>query len=281
MSHFSLDLDTVIHNAGKLFTLPDICLRLRELIDEEESVTEIARLIKTDTALTARLLKIINSALYSFPARIDSIDQAITLLGNEPLYQLALATSAASTFKGAGGRYIDMKLFWQHSIYCALLARLIYKQYVSKDAEILFVIGLLHNIGRLIMLEQVPDVAASALITVNERQFPWQREIEVTGLSCADIGAALLNKWNLPMIIVESIKHQHQPLLAENCSQHAGILHIALCFAGQFTQETSEPNFIATINHKVLQSLSVQTEWVEDQKTEIEIQANELMKIFI
>lgn len=281
MPHYLLDLDTVVHNAGKLFTLPDICLRLRELIDEKENVTEIARLIKADTALTARLLQIVNSALYSFPARIDSINQAITLVGSEPLYQLALATSAASTFKGAGGRYIDMKQFWHHSIYCALLSRLIYKQYVSKDAEILFVIGLLHNIGRLIMLEQVPELAASALITVNERQYPWQREIEVTGISCAELGATLLTAWNLSDNIVEPIKHQHHPLLAENYTQQASVLHIALCVAGQFTRGTEQPDFIATIDNKVLQFLSVQTEWIEDKKPEIEIQANELMKIFI
>jgi len=281
MPQFLFDLDSAAHNAGKLFTLPDICLRLRELIDDGENVAEISRLIQTDTALTARLLQIVNSALYSFPVQIDSINQAITLIGTEQLYQLALATSAASTFKGVGGRYIKIQQFWSHSLYCALLARLIYKNFVSKDAEILFVTGLLHNIGRLVMLEQVPDVAASALITVNDRQYPWQRELEVAGFSCAELGAALLTKWNLPENITTAIKYQHQPLIGDEAFvRQASALHIALCFASDFTQTSTDPDFIAAINPEVLQLLAVPVDWVIQQKPTINKQANELMTIF-
>jgi len=280
MPQYLFDLDTAVQNAGKLFTLPDICLRLRELIDDGENAAEISRLIQTDTALTARLLQIVNSALYSFPTQIGSIKQAITLIGTEQLYQLALATSAASTFKGAGGRYINMQQFWHHSLYCALLARLIYKNFVSKDAEILFVTGLLHNIGRLVMLEQVPDVAASALITVNDRQYPWQRELEVTGFSCAELGAALLTEWNLPENITTAIQYQHQPLGDEAFVRQASALHIALCFASDFTQTSTTPDFIAAINPDVLQLLAVPVDWVIQQKPTIDKQANELMTIF-
>jgi len=280
MPQYLFDLDTTVHNAGKLFTLPDICLRLRELIDDGENAAEISRLIQTDPALTARLLQIVNSAFYAFPAQIGSINQAVTLIGTEQLYQLALATSAASTFKGVGGRYIDMQKFWRHSLYCGLLTRMIYKHFVSKDAEILFVTGLLHNIGRLVMLEQVPDVAASALITVNDRQYPWQRELEVTGFSCAELGAALLTEWSLPEKITIAIKYQHQPFINEAFVQQASALHIALCFASDFTKTSTTPDFIAAINHDVLQLLSVPVDWVIQHKPTIDKQANELMTIF-
>lgn len=282
MPQYLFDLEAVVHKAGKLFTLPDICLRLRELIDEGGNADEIARLIHTDTALTARLLHIVNSALYALPAKIDSIDHAITLIGTKQLYELALATSAAATFKGAGGGYIDMKQFWRNSIYCGLFASLIYKQFVSsKDLERLFIVGILHNIGWLVMLEQVPDVAASALITANDRQYPWQREVEVTGFSCAELGAALLAEWNLPESIYIPIRYQHQPLQATTFLQEAIAIHVAVRYVNHFTQKPSGgANFIAAIDPRGLEILGLAIEWLEQQKPEIEVQAHKLMKIF-
>ncbi len=281
MPQYLFDLDKVIDNAGKLYTLPDICLRLRELIDEGGSAAEIARLIQTDTALSARLLQLANSALYAFPARVASISQAITLVGTESLYQLALATSAAAVFKGAGGRFIEMKQFWRHSIYCALLTGAISKQQVGKGKEMLFVTGLLHNIGQLLLLEQLPDVAATALVTVNDRQYPWHRELEVTGYSCAELGAALLNIWNLPKSITEPIKFQHQPAMAGHYLMQAAILHIALCIAGYFTREKTETDYLGAIQRGVAQRLNFDVEAVTQRKTEIEAQANEVMRIFV
>ena len=130
------------------------------------------------------------------------------------------------------------------------------------------------------MLEQLPDLAVSALSPINDTQYPWQRELEVSGFTCAEVGAALLHEWKLPAIIVEPIRYQHDPLNGSYFKQ-SGILHIALCFAGHFTRKSGEADLIAALDQQVLECLDVPVQWVEQQRTAFESQVKELTTIFI
>ena len=103
-------IESYAKKASKLFTLPDICLQLNQLIHQpHSSAKEIARLVSVDPAITVRILKLANSALYGFSAKITTVSQAIVVIGTGELYNIALATSAAATFNGVDGKFIDMK----------------------------------------------------------------------------------------------------------------------------------------------------------------------------
>lgn len=125
----TLDMNIVCRKADRLFTMPGVCLRLRELLNTpNSSASEIAHLITTAPTLTARLLQIVSSPLYSAHKAIDSVAQAIPLIATKQLLELTLTTSVASMIRTARGGYLDMKAFWQHNVYCGLIANYLARQ---------------------------------------------------------------------------------------------------------------------------------------------------------
>lgn len=226
MTHL-IDIKDVIRDAGTLLTLPDICLQLKRIInDPDSSVADLTKLIAKDPALTARLLKIVNSSLYYFPRKIASVSQAITLIGTKQLFSLALATSAAAIIRTAGGGYLELKSLWKHSVYSAILTQMICPKKVN-NGESLFVAGLLCNIGFLAVVKYDPDIAMNAIGQQVSNQFPWQREREVLGFTMAEVSGALLHEWKLPEEIVEPVRLQHQLDNSQPYYHSCCALHIA------------------------------------------------------
>ena len=142
-------------------SLPMIHLRLEEAINNQnKSMSDIAKVIREDPGLTARLLRIVNSAFYNFPSKIETISQAVTIVGTQQLSALALATSVMKMFKGLPQNLVSMDSFWRHSIACGLAARMIGSFRRETKPERFFVAGMLHDIGRLIMYTKIPDPVA-------------------------------------------------------------------------------------------------------------------------
>ncbi len=226
--------------ASRLFTLPDIYLRLQKLLNNENvTVDQIAELIAMDTGLSARLLKIANSSFYNFPAQIGTISRAITLIGHKELTNLVLATSVVSSFKGIPPDVIDMDSFWRHNVDTGLVARHLGKATNLKDTEGLFVIGMLHNVGKLVVLNKKPEEAAAILLEESDL-LPWQREQEVLGFTFAECGAELLKIWSLPDSVIDAVEHQHDPQSATVDPVITSILHIATLAASWMEQETKD-----------------------------------------
>ena len=221
-------IESYAKKASKLFTLPDICLQLNQLIHQpHSSAKEIARLVSVDPAITVRILKLANSALYGFSAKITTVSQAIVVIGTGELYNIALATSAAATFNGVDGKFIDMKQFWLQSVLAGILAKEINKRKTLGCGDALFVAGLLHNIGLLVVLEIAPDEAAQALEPITIDQTTEERQCQVLGFSFATLGAALLRLWQVPPLLSETVAHQHAPAQCRDNPTAATIIHLA------------------------------------------------------
>ncbi|MCF7981846.1 MAG: HDOD domain-containing protein [Pseudomonadales bacterium] len=224
--------------SSQLFSLPDIYLKLSNMIkDESSTADQMAELIALDAGLSARLLKIANSSFYNFPAQIESITRAITLIGSNELSNLVLATSVASSFPNIDPNLVDMDSFWRHNVDTGLVMRFLGKNAQVRDAERLFVIGLLHNLGKLIVLTGIPEAARHILETA-EKSSPWQQEQEVLGFTFAECGAELLKIWQLPETLVDAVRYQHEPQKAQVDPQAAALLHIASRAASWMEQET-------------------------------------------
>ena len=234
-----------------LFSLPDIYLRLsRMLADENSTVDQIAELVSLDAGLSARLLKIANSSFYSFPAQIETIPRAITLIGCNELCNLVLATSVAYSFVNISPDLLDMDSFWRHNVDTGLVMRRLGKTARVRDVERLFVVGLLHNVGKLMVLTYAPKDAAE-ILEMPTKVEPWQREQEVLGFTFAECGAELLKIWQLPETLVDAVQYQHQPQQAQIDPQGAALLHIASRAAGwmeQQTQDMEKIDYIQTID---------------------------------
>jgi HD-like signal output (HDOD) protein len=214
-----IELESLADHASKLFTLPSIVFQLQELLYGQSSTAdEIARLISLDPALTARILRLANSSFYSFPAQIDTVSRAVTIVGTNEIYNLALATAAVSTFRGVRSDIINMPNFWKHSVYSGLVAKNLLNQNGVRNSEYLFVAGLLHNIGLLVLVEQYPQ-KVNKIDRLSHDLASWEREKQVLGFTFADCSYQLLADWNLPLNIIRPVLHQHTPDSTEESYQ--------------------------------------------------------------
>ncbi len=146
------DIDRVISRVEDLPTLPRTVLRITELVnDPKSSARDLARIITDDQVLAARLLKLVNSSFYGFPQRISTITGAIVLLGFDAIRNLLLTTSVFDIFSNRKNiSLIRQEQFWDHSLGCAVAAKVIGKHLRYDKVEELFVAGLLHDIGKIV-----------------------------------------------------------------------------------------------------------------------------------
>ncbi|TDF41455.1 HDOD domain-containing protein [Alteromonadaceae bacterium M269] len=195
--------------AGDIFVLPDAVTQIKKLIDDSSaSMQDIADVINFDPALTMQILKIANSALYKFPNQIESISKAVQVIGTKSIYDLVVAYGVAKAFDGIDTEVINLDKFWEQSVCCALLAKFFGDKLGQKSTERLFVAGLLHNVGELVMVKLEPDIAR-ACTEFSEEITPAQLQKKALGFSYADISSALIKIWGIPETIYEPIGKLH------------------------------------------------------------------------
>lgn len=209
-----------------LFVLPDVYLRLKEMIDDERSsLSDIAEIVVLDPSLSSTLLKLANSALFSFPREIDSIARAIMVLGIKEVNNLVNLYGVTKAFSGIGNKVIDMDRFWEVSVDCALLCKFFAQKFKFKDADSLFLSGLMHNIGELVIVQNSPKQVEFCQ-NYNKDETPWQLQTAVFGFTYADCSVELLNLWQLPESLIDPIKNYHNASFESNASLGAKLLNL-------------------------------------------------------
>jgi len=223
----------MLKDAVELISFPDVAIRVNSMVNNPRmSANDIGKVIQQDPALTARLLKIANSALYGFGGRIDTVSRAVALLGGKEIRDLVLATSALKAFNVKPGLE-SVEVLWSHNIYCAIAARVLAKNCRKGQAESMFISGLLHDIGRLLFLSQLPELEASARSRASGRGEVGlcQAEREVIGFDHAELGGELVRTWNLPFSLEECVRFHHEPQRAEHYPLEVAIVNLAECLA--------------------------------------------------
>ncbi|WP_299083262.1 HDOD domain-containing protein [uncultured Paraglaciecola sp.] len=195
--------------ASQSFALPDICVRIRAMLDDNKSnLEDIGRYISLDPSLSSKLLKLANSPLFRFESQIDSLPKAINIIGGEALYNLVMAETASSAFEHFSSDVIDLKRFWLQSIYAALVAKHLAKMVKIRGSERFFLLGLLHNLGELLVALQSPDLAI-ACCNYDEKTSPWKLQQQVLGFSYANCSAKLMEFWHLPSQLYVPVMDLH------------------------------------------------------------------------
>lgn len=219
----------LVQSCTSVFTLPEIYFRMRDVVDNHDSTMEdLADAIKLDPAISARLLRIVNSPIYGFAKQVDTITRAVNLLGMQAVNDLVTATTVGRTFSGMTMQLIDMPMFWRKSVLCALLAARIAKSCGIEDSERFFIEGLLRDIGHLVLYQTVPQRAQSALVEAGYLGSALA-EVEQSNIGCdfADVGAELIQSWGMPVQIEQAVRYQLCPGKAGEFSLHASIVHLA------------------------------------------------------
>lgn len=223
----------LIGDVSFLVSPPDLCVRLFSLLESgDASAAEIGEVIGHDPSLTARLLQLVNSSFFNFARRIDTVSRAVTVLGTRELYSLVLAVSAIKSFSNLPITLVNIDTFWRHGIFTGLLAREIARKNRVLHPERLFIAGLLHDIGSLVLYTRMPEEMRDLmLVCEGEEDVLHRAEQEQFGFSHGDLGGALAGVWNLPEHLRDAITHHHDP--GAGGTADAAIIHLADALANR------------------------------------------------
>lgn len=246
------DIIELVQGVGSLVTLPDVFIRINQLVENPESTsTEIAQAVSQDPAFTVRLLRVANSPFYGLSSTIDTASKAVSIIGTSQIRNLALSTAVANSFSGLSNQLVSMDNFWRHSLYCGLAARKLARQAGKCDAEAVFTAGLLHDIGELVLFNRLPEQAKKALLLVldsADELAMYQAEQQTMGFDHAQVGGELARQWKLPPLLQECIAYHHDIHAARQYRREVAIVHIANILALMAEVQTLNPADVAPID---------------------------------
>ena len=206
--------DVIVNNIGSLPQFPENIIEMQRLISAQEAdMTAIARQLSADPALTADLLRIVNSAFYMLSKRVN-IFEAVTMVGIRGIKNLLFSYGTQMVL---GSDSAEKKQLWEHSYRTAFYAYNLAKNF-KKDSNLLddvYVCGILHDIGKIIFSSVHPDLLAKIEKFCAERNIPAETFEDISaGMNHASIGALIAEKWNFPESLVAAIRYHHDPLSA-------------------------------------------------------------------
>jgi putative nucleotidyltransferase with HDIG domain len=212
-----------LENITALPTVPGTFKRVSQIIGKPSvTVEEIAGFVSRDPALTTKILRMVNSAVYGFPGRISSVSHAIMLLGLNVVRGLLLGISVFEIMQQL------MSGLWDHSLGCAVIARTIAEKKGVKDPEEVSIAALLHDIGKVILILEYQPLYEQAMRDAASRRVPiMEAERVVFQETHAAVGMWMALKWRFPVNLVEGIAYHHQPNLARNAPLETAIVHFS------------------------------------------------------
>lgn len=212
-----------VENINALPTVPGVLKRLSGVIERPGvTIVEISSFISNDPALTTKVLKMVNSAIYGFPGRIASVSHATMLLGLNVIKGLLLGVSVFELMQKT------MKGLYEHSLSCAVASRVIAQKKGLKEPDEVSVAGLLHDIGKVILVLQFPKEYEAAMNEAQTKKISiYEAEKNQFHATHADVGGWLAAKWRFPRNLVEVIELHHRPAVAKDAPMETAIVHFA------------------------------------------------------
>jgi len=210
----SLNIHVILTGNVQLASPPELFLRLNDVLENPEaSLGDAEALIENDPGLSARLLRIVNSAFYGIRSKVTCIRHALSIIGIQEVRDLVLTTLIVDKFSTFTNSLMTMREFWALSVRCALTAKLLASYRPDRERlQAVFLCGLLHEIGRLVVYHRLPELArAAALLAQSENITYHEGERRIIGFDHYQIGAGLAQLWRLPEIIAATIEHHGMP----------------------------------------------------------------------
>jgi HD-like signal output (HDOD) protein len=205
-----MSLEKFVSFAAKSFTLPDVCVRIRTVLDDPRSSAEdIAELISIDPSLTAKVLRLANSSLFRFPSQINSVPKAVNVIGGEALYNLVIAETASSAFKTFESEFIKIDAHWHASVYHGMVAKSIAKRLNIRGAERFFVMGILQNLSELVVAKKASK-RYEKYCNEETSELPAIRQQKYFGFTFSHCSGMILKNWNLPVGLFYPVTYMHE-----------------------------------------------------------------------
>lgn len=272
--------DTLISENLTLLSMPEIVVKLNSMLNDPNcTAADIGNEISLDPALTIRVLKIVNSALYNLPNQVQNIPVAITILGTSQLRDIVMTTSVIKKFQSIPADLVNMNTFWGHSICCAIASRSIASYCQLKNAEDFFVMGLLHDIGKLIMYLVLPDQSREVLCEMQDLKEKFSDadvsnvEKNQFGFNHAILGRVLIQQWNMPEFLTTPIAEHHLPYFQLTMPEATAVLKIADYIANKI-QPSISPDEIQELENECLTILNLD----EDKLLHLQEQIEQILQ---
>ncbi len=215
----------LIKDLTSLPALPDTVSRVQEATNDLDiSPKDVAQTILRDPAIAVKVLSVANSAAYGFPSRVDSIELAVALLGLRETYSIVLSAAVLDLFEVT--KHFDYREYWEEAMNCAVAARIIGAACGHEKDPGLFTAGLLHDIGRIALLETVPELYRQVPSNLCGTEL-IEAEQKTVGITHAEAGYELATNWGLPKDITEPIRHHHHPESAYDMQSRVAIIALA------------------------------------------------------
>lgn len=276
--------EALLRGKLELASLPDVYSQIVEALNSpSSSAALLADMVSKDASLASRLLKLVNSVFYGLPTRVDAISRAITLIGTNELTTMALGISVVNAFKDIPAGLVSMEGFWRHSIACGIFARLLSANKVGVSAEQMFVGGLLHDIGRMVMLKQIPEAYSEVIREARRQRQPlFILEKRLLGFDHMDVGTLLCREWNFSKALEEMVDCHHYPgrgRYALGCS----LVHLADIMAKVYFIGQGESGcvMISPLQDRAWEALDISPEQLGGVFNQADQQIHEVIHLFL
>ena len=229
---------------------------IKTLNDEDASVMEVRNIIAQDPALSARLLRLANSAHFGLPRGVGTLDEAIAMVGIAQVRSLSLCSCLCAAFPILPG--LNQHDFWKNSMACAGYSQWLASS-LGMDAQQAWLTGMMLRLGELLIGQADPAMLIEIEQLPHQPGCRWERETRLTGFSEGQITAELARRWNFPMQIVQALQRSAEPLSEQAFSRLGSVVHLAGLLAD--TPYTG-PDMIDTLPLEVMDSFQVDVEWM-------------------
>ena len=227
------DLKAMVREVGALATPPHVYMKAWELLQSSASGGKnFEQVIGLDPSLTLRLHRTANSSFYNLRGRVSTMSRAVGVVYIRELFTLVVAVSAITLFSKITSDLVNMDTFWRHSVFTGAVAKLLTEHCDALHSERVFVAGLLHDIGSLVMFNQLPDVQREFLpTTAGDEEQLYQMELDVLGFTDAQVADILLETWQVPAELNGAVIGHHDPSSVVHGVLEAGFIRVANAIA--------------------------------------------------
>ncbi|RJP57443.1 MAG: HDOD domain-containing protein [Candidatus Auribacter fodinae] len=229
-----LKIISELGNIDALPTIPQVVLRLNGVLaDPNSSARDVAKLLGEDQVITTRILKLVNSAFYGYARQVKTLTQAVVILGFREVKNIVLTSQIFDLFKSSHKNIrdlFDINQLWTHSVGCAVIAKNIGERIRYLEPEALFIAGLIHDIGKVVEINCIPDKMPDVFRTVQEENISMiEAEKKVLEVTHCEIGKVMAEMWDFPQLIEYVVAYHHKPSLSRKFEQEVAIVHVANC----------------------------------------------------
>ncbi|NDV22090.1 HDOD domain-containing protein [Desulfovibrio sp. JC022] len=262
-------------------SLPQVLLEIQKVIkDPDSSADDLAEVLNKDPKLVASILRLANSAMYSFRTEVDTTSRAVALLGFKQASSLALGTVSLSLFKRSEGvQVLQVEKFWKHAIACGVIAQEIAKLAGIQDTERFFVAGMLHDIGLYVIFESDKSLGLELyeLARKNGNSL-YDAEMELLGFDHAALGGVIIRDWNFPKSLVVAAAAHHNPNKAKK-DPDAGIIHVADFISRALGYHLGLSTVLGVLDQEIYESFGLSGDMFVDMVPEVQKMIEEIFEI--